>query len=108
MERRAYLQTMFACLPDQRVIRTQQRITSIIENDEEISVFLANGTVERGDIVVGCDGVNSIVRQAMWANANGTMPVHKVSAEKESEPYVPFGLSCSNCPQLYRRRIAVF
>lgn len=84
LERRAFLQTMFDCLPDKSVIRTQRRITEIIEKESGIKVVLADGTEEYGDIVVGCDGVNSTVRQAIWANAENTIPGYITSKEKRT------------------------
>ena len=88
VERRAFLQTMFDCLPAKEVIKTQQCITEIIECEEGIKVVLADGTIERGDIIVGCDGVNSIVRQAMWVNAHRTVPGHIAVTETRGEVFV--------------------
>lgn len=85
VERRAFLQAIFECFPDKSVIKTHRRVIDIIESEDGIKVVLADGTEEYGDIVVGCDGVNSIVRQAMWANAEKTVPGHITLKEKRSE-----------------------
>lgn len=85
LERRAFLQTLFDCLPDKAVVKTQQYITDILESEEGVKVACADGRTEQGDIVVGCDGVNSTVRQAIWTIANGTMPGHITSSEVSSK-----------------------
>ena len=85
VERRGFLQTMFDCLPEKGVVKTQQRIIEIIECEEGVKVVLADGTIERGDIIVGCDGVNSIVRKAMLANAQRTVPGHIALTENRGE-----------------------
>ncbi|KAL8932366.1 MAG: hypothetical protein Q9216_006868, partial [Gyalolechia sp. 2 TL-2023] len=79
LERRAFLQGVFDCLPDKSTIKTKRQVNDIIESEDGIKVVLADGTEECGDIVVGCDGVNSIVRQALWANAEKTTPGHITS-----------------------------
>ncbi|KAI4174384.1 MAG: hypothetical protein LQ343_002319 [Gyalolechia ehrenbergii] len=84
VERRAFLQAIFECFPDKSVIKTHRRVIDIIESEDGIKVVLADGTEEYGDIVVGCDGVNSIVRQAMWANAEKTVPGHITLKEKRT------------------------
>lgn len=76
---------MSDCLPENALVKTQQRISRIIQDDEGIRVVLADGTVEKGDIVVGCDGVNSIVRHAIWAHANEAVPNYITSTEKRSK-----------------------
>lgn len=37
-----------------------------------VEVKLSDGTAETGDTVLGCDGVNSLVRSLMWDHANKT------------------------------------
>ena len=67
------------------MVKTQQRVTNITESSKGIRVVLADGTVEQWHIIVGCDGVNSIVRQAVWAKAKRTVPGHIASTEKRIE-----------------------
>jgi 2-polyprenyl-6-methoxyphenol hydroxylase-like FAD-dependent oxidoreductase len=49
-------------------------VNRIEESEDGVRVFLADGSYEDGDIVVGCDGVASAVRQMMWDNANKLVP----------------------------------
>jgi len=42
----------------------------VIEDRDGVEVVLDDGTVERGDMVLGCDGVRSQVREKMWELAS--------------------------------------
>ena len=50
---------------------------------DEVQVKLSNGTVEKGDIVLGADGVHSVVRELMWKNANKSQPGVITAQEKK-------------------------
>ena len=63
---------------------TGKRVRHVVDNEEEAYAQLGDGSVERGDIIVGCDGVHSTVRQAMWDIANKTIPNFITPQEKES------------------------
>ena len=76
---------MFDKLPDKTVVKTRKLVTSLTEREDGVSVSLNDGTVEEGDIIIGCDGVNSIVRRAMWANADKLLPGYITPREKRSE-----------------------
>ena len=58
---------------------------NVADDENEVHVELEDGSVESGDIVVGCDGVHSTVREAMWAIANKTIPNFINDKEKQSE-----------------------
>ncbi|KAF2208233.1 hypothetical protein CERZMDRAFT_114748 [Cercospora zeae-maydis SCOH1-5] len=47
-----------------------QRLARIEHLDTGVKVFCQDGTVHEGDVVVGCDGVNSRVRSEMWRIAD--------------------------------------
>ena len=76
---------MIDCLPEEKIVKTQQCITGIIECEGGIKIVPADGTIERGDIVVGCDDGNSIVRDAIWVNAHGTVSDHVALTEIRGE-----------------------
>lgn len=40
--------------------------------DSGVEVKLSDGTIEKGDMVLGCDGVYSLMRGLMWDHANKT------------------------------------
>lgn len=108
VERRTFLQAMFDRLPEKNVVKPHHLVTEIIESEDGVRAILANGTEEQGDVIVGCDGVNSIVRQAMWANANKMMPGFITLAEKRSEATLITPSNQTHRCQHCERRIAVF
>ena len=65
---------LYDTLPDKTRIRTNTRVTRVMHEVEGIKVRLQDGSVEEGDIVVGCDGVHSLVREQMWEIANNSIP----------------------------------
>jgi 2-polyprenyl-6-methoxyphenol hydroxylase-like FAD-dependent oxidoreductase len=74
LERRHFLQLLYDNLPDKSYIRTESKITDIKHTDEGVEVHLANGDVEKGDVVIGCDGVYSSTRKFMWDHAAKVTP----------------------------------
>ncbi|OCK84466.1 FAD binding domain-containing protein [Lepidopterella palustris CBS 459.81] len=83
-ERRTFLQIIHDQLPDKSFIKTGKRVTNVIDTDDGVRVEIQDGTVEEGDIVIGCDGVHSAVRELMWKNANATIPNFISAKEKTS------------------------
>lgn len=65
-------------------ILTKKRVQKISQDPQGATVFCADGTQYRGDIVVGADGVYSTVRREMWRVAENkqTFDVKKESASK--------------------------
>jgi FAD dependent monooxygenase len=57
---------LFDNLPDQTKVRTSARVERIDQDDNGVKVWLTDGTYEEGDIVIGADGVHSLVRELMW------------------------------------------
>lgn len=73
---------LFDNLPDKSKIQFKKRVVEIKENSAGVKVFLQDGTCEAGDVVIGCDGVHSFVREAMWKNANERQPGTITAGEK--------------------------
>ena len=82
LERPVYTRILLQSLPEQSRVVTGRRVTGIAENAEGVRVYLNDGSYEEGDIVVGCDGVHSAVRTAMWQYANQVLP-GTISAEEK-------------------------
>lgn len=74
LERRGYLEVLWQNLPDQSKVLFNKKVDDIVEDDDGVEVFLSDGTSEKGDIVVGADGVHSTVREKMWERANRLEP----------------------------------
>lgn len=82
LERAVYLQLLYDCLPDKSQIRLGAQVTEIIDGIDGVEARLADGTVEKGDMIVGCDGAYSMVRESMWNSANTRDPCLIKAAEK--------------------------
>ncbi|KAI9730796.1 MAG: hypothetical protein M1818_008076 [Claussenomyces sp. TS43310] len=82
LERREFLKILYDGLPDKTTIKTSSGVKDIKQLTDRVEVTLSNGNVEVGDIVIGCDGVYSSVRSAMWDHANKTTPDLITAKEK--------------------------
>jgi 2-polyprenyl-6-methoxyphenol hydroxylase-like FAD-dependent oxidoreductase len=66
LERELVLRFLYENLKDKSKIRLGQRISNVDHNSKEVIVLCQNGTAISGDILVGCDGVYSTIREALW------------------------------------------
>lgn len=48
------------------MIRLNKRVENTEHTVNGVRVLLTDDTIEEGDIVIGADGVHSIVRSQMW------------------------------------------
>lgn len=51
-------------------MKLNKRVETIEHTENGVRVHLTDGTVEEGDIVIGADGVHSVVRPQMWSYAS--------------------------------------
>jgi 2-polyprenyl-6-methoxyphenol hydroxylase-like FAD-dependent oxidoreductase len=63
-------------------------IQEIKQDSNGVEVILKDGEVERGDLVIGCDGVYSAVREIMWNHANKVTPGLISVEEKKGKPFL--------------------
>jgi len=83
-ERRRFLETLYDNLPNNKAkVRYGQGVVSIDQYDTGVQVTLEDGSIETGDIVVGADGIQSIVRSIMWDHANEKSPETISDSEKK-------------------------
>lgn len=73
LERRTFVQLLYDNLANKSKILTGKRVFDIIHTSSGVRVLFEDGACE-GDIVVGCDGIHSTIRQIMWENANKSLP----------------------------------
>ena len=74
LERRIFLKILYEALPDRSLVRLGTKVTDIYDNDDGVETRLADGTSEKGDMIIGCDGVHSLIRETMWSQANSSVP----------------------------------
>lgn len=72
-------------LRDQSKILVNKRVHGILETDTGVNVLTTNGEVFHGDIVIGADGVHSIVRKEMRRMAAKASPNHPLVTEEDSK-----------------------
>jgi salicylate hydroxylase len=51
------------------VIRLNKRVRGYVENEDSVELHFEDGTVARGDILIGADGLKSVVRAQMFGAA---------------------------------------
>lgn len=51
------------------VVQFGQRVESVVQDDDGVTVTLTDGRTQRGDLLVGADGIGSLVRQHVVAGA---------------------------------------
>lgn len=61
---------MYDNLQDKSKVTLQKRILKVDHSEEGIMVTCTDGTTTRGDVLIGCDGVHSVVRHEMWRLAH--------------------------------------
>ncbi|KAI1463431.1 putative monooxygenase [Daldinia caldariorum] len=68
-----FIDALYQSLPDsfKARIKVNKHVTKVNISDDGVVVECADGTVERGSIVLGADGVHSRVRQCMQAMEEG-------------------------------------
>ncbi|KAK0644427.1 hypothetical protein B0T16DRAFT_331705 [Cercophora newfieldiana] len=84
IERRQFLQTLYDTLIHKDRIHEHARVKEIVEGNGTAKVLLDDGTEHRGDLVIGADGVHSLVRELMWKKANETIDGYIPAAEKRT------------------------
>jgi len=73
---------MYDQLPDKSYVQTGKCVCNVIDTEDRVRVEVTDGTIEEGDILLGCDGVHSTVRELMWRNANEVISNYITVKEK--------------------------
>jgi 2-polyprenyl-6-methoxyphenol hydroxylase-like FAD-dependent oxidoreductase len=84
LERRRLLRLLYDGLPDKAYIRTGAQVKTVTQDANGVEVVLADGTIEKGDMVLGCDGVYSRVRHCIWDHASAMDPRGSTEDDKKS------------------------
>jgi hypothetical protein len=70
IDRQHALRIMYENLNDKSKIKLQKRISKVDHSESGVTVTCNDGTTLSGDVLVGCDGVHSVVRNEMWRLAH--------------------------------------
>lgn len=94
MERQEILQVLYAGIKDKSRLLARNGAVSFSENDEGVIVTCEDGTVYKGDVLVGADGIHSKVREFMYDKLEETslkQKVQKTRRELSAEFTCVFG-----------------
>lgn len=69
-----------------------KRVVKVDESKTGVQVTTQDGEIYRGDILVGADGVHSVVRKEMWRIANESNPGFFHANEGDSKWSAPFSV----------------
>lgn len=88
LDRQMVLQVLYDNIRDKTKILTNKRVQKVNLKDDGVIVQTSDGSIYKGDILVGADGIHSIVRGEMWRIANemspGWIPSNEHSCKSEN------------------------
>lgn len=82
------LQTLYKYIQEKDKVLVNKRVRSVAYEDSKPIVTCEDGSKYSGDILVGCDGVHSIVRREMWRITDKEEPGKIPGSDKD----------CKYCP----------
>ncbi|KAF2430250.1 FAD/NAD(P)-binding domain-containing protein [Tothia fuscella] len=88
-----FVELLYNTLPIQSKVKLNQSVVDILQDALGVSVILADGSVEQGDIVVASDGVHSYTRELMYKHANNQNSAKKLATTLQSRYKCLFGIS---------------
>ena len=65
----------------------RKNVVRISQDAAGVSAETEDGDVYKGDILIGADGINSLVRQEMWSLADRLEPGYIGDVEKNGEAH---------------------
>ncbi|KAL5328898.1 hypothetical protein ACEPPN_002407 [Leptodophora sp. 'Broadleaf-Isolate-01'] len=74
VQRRDLLRVLSDGIPNKSKVHLSKRVTKIDHTDTEVLVHCKDGSIYSGEIVVGADGVHSIVKSLMQDHINRSTP----------------------------------
>ncbi|KAJ5143331.1 uncharacterized protein N7515_002118 [Penicillium bovifimosum] len=96
LDRQKVLEILFQTYPDKSKIITNKRVSEVRLGDDCASVVTDDGSVFKGDLIVGADGIHSRIRSEMWRLADEIKPGLITTRERQTltvEYACVFGIS---------------
>lgn len=85
MDRYFLLETLFENIQDKSKILLNKKVTRVDQSAKGVFVKCQDGSSFEGDVIVGTDGVHSLVRQEMWRHMDNEEPGLLPAAERTGE-----------------------
>ncbi|KAK4169846.1 Neuroligin-4, X-linked [Cladorrhinum sp. PSN259] len=94
-ERRVLLQTLYDGIKDHSKILVGKNLVRVIDEEDGATAVCDDGTSYRADIIVGCDGVRSKIRQKIWELSEEEYPelVNKDKTALHADYRAVFGIA---------------
>ncbi|KAF2163066.1 hypothetical protein M409DRAFT_68702 [Zasmidium cellare ATCC 36951] len=96
LDRQIVLRALYNAIEEKERCLLNKRVREIEHLELGVKVHCEDGTTYAGDVVLGCDGVNSKVRDEMWRIASQVDPTYFSQKERErmtAEYTCLFGIS---------------
>ncbi|KAK8134455.1 FAD binding domain protein [Apiospora sp. TS-2023a] len=74
MDRQQAVRNIYDKIRDKSKIHAGKKVVAVDLSDEQVSIKLDTGEIVTGDLLVGADGVHSVVRSEMWRLGNERLP----------------------------------
>ncbi|CAH0045692.1 unnamed protein product [Clonostachys solani] len=84
--RSALLGIMYDAIVDKERIMCNQKVKRVETTEASAFVYIEDGTIFEGQIVVGADGSRSTARREMWRNADEQKPGWIPEKDRENKP----------------------
>ena len=85
LDRQKLLEILYRSYPDHSKILLEEKVTAIETFSDGATVTTGSGSIYRGQLVIGADGVHSKVRQEIWKASENKESGSKIAQEKSSE-----------------------
>lgn len=85
LERQRFLQILHAHLNDKHRIHTGKKVCRIEDDGPRAIVHTSDNSKYEADLVIGADGVHSIVRSEIWRHSNDQIPGIITEKERSSK-----------------------
>ncbi|KIL83912.1 hypothetical protein FAVG1_12889 [Fusarium avenaceum] len=94
-EREELLQVLYENIPDKENIQTSQQVTDLQLDENPITVKTNQGRTWKAPIVVGADGIQSLVRKSIWKEIDQRTEGASLSQSQAiiADYYCTFGVS---------------
>jgi 2-polyprenyl-6-methoxyphenol hydroxylase-like FAD-dependent oxidoreductase len=80
------IQILYNNLRDNSKVLTKKGVTRVEQTTEEVLITTEDGSIFRGDVPVGADGIHSTVRREMWRLADQDNPGYFPVGERSNVP----------------------